>query len=363
MAWEVDFLAVGEGEKSGDAIALRFGNLTGRRDEQTVMVIDGGTQDSGERLVAHIRKYYGTNRIDTAISTHPDMDHASGLSVVLESMEVARLLMHQPWNHARAISDMFTDGRVTATGLEERVWRALQGARDLEKIAARKNIPIIEPFTDNFRDVLSPSREFYQGQLARFRCMPSQSGRQADARLLEALLSPIKIAARALESWFRETLVDPDSELVSGENNSSVVLLLDLGNEKFLFTGDAGVPALEQAAARAAALGIDLKTVRYLQIPHHGSRRNVGPTILNTIIGPILPETAPKTKFAFISAGKGGAPKHPAKKVTNAFLRRGVNVYVTEGHSIRQPKDAPARPEYSTSASCVPFFTGEDDTD
>jgi len=49
MAWEVDFLAVGEGEKSGDAIALRWGNLSGPRTEQTIFVIDGGTQDSGER--------------------------------------------------------------------------------------------------------------------------------------------------------------------------------------------------------------------------------------------------------------------------------------------------------------------------
>ena len=43
MGLEIDFLSVGEGEKSGDAIALRYGNLFGPRSEQTVLVIDGGT--------------------------------------------------------------------------------------------------------------------------------------------------------------------------------------------------------------------------------------------------------------------------------------------------------------------------------
>lgn len=34
MGYEIDFIPVGNGEKSGDAIVLRFGNLlTGRRED------------------------------------------------------------------------------------------------------------------------------------------------------------------------------------------------------------------------------------------------------------------------------------------------------------------------------------------
>jgi hypothetical protein len=65
MGFEIDFLPVGAGEKSGDAIAVRFGDLS--RNEPTVSVIDGGTQDSGEALVSHVRQHYGTNRVDFAI--------------------------------------------------------------------------------------------------------------------------------------------------------------------------------------------------------------------------------------------------------------------------------------------------------
>ena len=96
MPFEIDFMAVGEGERSGDAICLRFGNLGGSRDQQTVCVIDGGTQESGEGLVNHIRSHYGTDRVDYVFSTHPDSDHASGLCVVLESLACNTLVMHRP---------------------------------------------------------------------------------------------------------------------------------------------------------------------------------------------------------------------------------------------------------------------------
>ena len=58
MAYEIDYLPVGDGEKSGDAIVLRYGNLNGPRDQQVIIVIDGRFKDSGEHLVNHIAKYY-----------------------------------------------------------------------------------------------------------------------------------------------------------------------------------------------------------------------------------------------------------------------------------------------------------------
>lgn len=56
VGFEIDFLPVGEGERSGDAIAFRYG-LPG---SYRVMVVDGGTKASGEKLVEHIRLHYGT---------------------------------------------------------------------------------------------------------------------------------------------------------------------------------------------------------------------------------------------------------------------------------------------------------------
>ena len=92
MSYEIDYLAVGEGEKSADAICLRYGNFNGTRREQTVITIDGGTRESGDALVEHIKKYYGTNIVDIAILSHPDADHASGMRQVLESLTVNQVV-------------------------------------------------------------------------------------------------------------------------------------------------------------------------------------------------------------------------------------------------------------------------------
>jgi len=372
MAYEVDFLAVGEGERCGDAIALRFWTPNSPGSQQ-VWVIDGGTKESGKALVEHINRYYGTDRVDVVVSTHPDSDHASGLSVVLEEMKVGVLLMHQAWNHAEEIQHLFDDDRVTPSGIEERVWRALQDARELEKIATRKSIKIIEPFSDNGAGqlvsngkayVLSPSIAFYKEQLANFRCMP-QVALQAQywsplAGLIEPLKAGAKGVARALETWFEETLADPEDDATSAENNSSVVLLFELDGNRLLFTADAGVPALTQAASRAEVLGIDLRTVRFIQVPHHGSKRNVGPTILNRILGPIK-STESYDKTAYVSASEDGQPKHPAKKVVNAFKRRGANVFATQGKGLwHHSSDAPQRVGWS-NATPLPFYEEVDE--
>lgn len=79
MGYELDFLGVGEESKSGDAIALRFGNLFGTRHEQTVVVIDGGFKSTGDSVVEHIRSHFNTGVVDVVISTHPDQDHINGL--------------------------------------------------------------------------------------------------------------------------------------------------------------------------------------------------------------------------------------------------------------------------------------------
>src|SRR5262252_3385906 len=101
--YEIDFLAVGEGASSGDAIALRYGNLSGPRSEQTVVTIDGGNLESGDALVKHVLKHYRTDTVDVALLTHPDNDHASGMREVVDKLKVRQLAMHLPWNHSQAV--------------------------------------------------------------------------------------------------------------------------------------------------------------------------------------------------------------------------------------------------------------------
>lgn len=194
MAYEIDYIPVGDGEKCGDAISLRFGNLLGPREEQIVIVIDGGFQESGEKLVQHIEKYYGTNVIDLVVLTHSDKDHAEGLSVVLEKCKVGYLFMHKPWEHALAIKNLFKDGRITASGLEQKLEKSLQNASDLEAIASKKGIQIIEPFQgksgfSGALHILGPSQEYYEKLLPLFRSTPTP---------VDSLAKLLKIAVKKL---------------------------------------------------------------------------------------------------------------------------------------------------------------------
>lgn len=357
MGFEIDFIPVGDGERGGDAITFRYGNLHGERSEQVVVVIDGGTKDSGDQLVEHIKKFYQTDQIDAVISSHPDSDHSSGLSVVLEKMKVKSLWMHRPWEHAQDIKDSFKDGRITGTGLKESLKKSLEDAYELESIAKRKEIPIYEPFSDSAKAehpliILNPSVKFYEALLPNFRETPEPKESAAlPTRIVTAVKEFIKWIA---ESWGIETLTDPQEGETSAENNTSVMLLLQIDGARKLFMADAGVEAIREAISKAIQLGIDLKAADFLQVPHHGSKHNVGPTILDGLIGPKL-GTEQYHKTSVASVPKDGDPKHPSRKVSNAFKRRGANVFVTKGNILRSFKDAPARPGW-TDAVPLPFY-------
>jgi beta-lactamase superfamily II metal-dependent hydrolase len=352
MGFEIDFLPVGGGEKSGDAVAIRCGDLTGPRSQQFVMVIDGGTLDSGDSLVEHIKGIYGTSIVDLAVSTHPDGDHASGLCRVLEELSVRRLWMHRPWKHSTDIKHIFADGTLSKDHLSAKMQKALSDAWDLEKIANEKGIPITEPFSDGEANgqyqgiyVLGPTEDYYQGLLPGFRDMPDL--KEAVANYLSGGLrsfakGAVALAELVLESWGKETLAEPAEDATSSENNSSAILLLRFDGHDLLFTGDAGVPALERAVNLAEAWGVNLPACRFQQMPHHGSKRNVGPNLLNRLLGPKLPSSGTTNKTIFVSAAES-APKHPAKKVVNAYIRRGAKVLATQGVSIRHSFDAPTR--------------------
>jgi beta-lactamase superfamily II metal-dependent hydrolase len=356
MGYEIDFLPVGDESKGGDAIALRYGNLFGSRNEQTVVVVDGGYTDDGEALVQHIRQYYGTGRADIVVSTHPDQDHICGLKVVLEEMQVGTLLMHQPWKHSGRVSE----ARKTAfksRGFSEWAEKSFQAGSDLESIATRKGVKIVEPLcgvetTDGAFRILGPSKEYYETLLATEVQAPTGAGQTTSS--IQTILRKLAEGAITLlaETLNVETLRD-DGETTPA-NNSSAICLLTLDGRKLLLTGDAGIPALERAIAVLEAEGFQPGGFKFVQVPHHGSRRNIGPSILNRMLGPKGQTTQHSSAFASVPK-KNPEHKFPAKKVTNAFYRRGYNVLTTQGKTVCHHHDGPIREGWAT-ATPVPFY-------
>ena len=322
MGYEVHVLPVGNRYKSGDAIAVRWG----RPGACKVLVYDGGSTASGKALVAHVRDRFRSVRVDYVVSSHPDGDHASGLLSVLKRLEVGELLMHRPWLHSSAARDAVQTRHAAGTPPAHRLRSKLHAARKLEIAALQRGIPIHEPFQGadigGFR-VLSPSRDWYLDHL-----LPAFGGPLPNPFAAAADAAPPGPADR--ESWDQELL--RESVHTSADNEASVVLWGHFDGQGVLLTGDAGIRALSHAADRAQAEGIDLPAqMSLLQVPHHGSRFNLSPSVLDRLLGPRKPQDdGQATKRAFVSAGTGSVA-HPHAMVTNALLRRGATPYATRG--------------------------------
>ncbi len=340
---QIDFLPVDSGEKSGDAIAFRYGDFSDRSLYQ-VVVIDGGTKDSGNRLVEHINEFFDTNHVDLVVCTHPDGDHASGLRQVLNQCSVGELWIHKPWEHSEHVRDLFHDGRITDNSLSERLQKGYTYAFELCELANAKGIDVREPFAgrtseDGAITVLGPTVDFYRELIPDF-----ARSTQAKQILLEKALSGFE---RAI-SWIGESLnyetLSEDGE-TSAENSSSAVLLFQFAGRKYLFTGDAGITSLKKVIEFSKSEGIDISRVFMMQVPHHGSKRNISPSVLDAIT----------CDQAYVSVSKDARPeKHPSKKVTNAYNRRGAKVYKTAGSKLCSSLNA--NREGWGPADVVPFF-------
>ena len=179
MGYEVDFLGVGKESKSGDAIAIRFGNVHGARQEQTVVIIDGGFSDTSDELVNHVKNHFATEVVDIVINTHPDMDHINGLETVLNELTVHELWTHQPWNHNTGLADKFQDGRITDNSLGEKLKHNLEKAWSLVQQAQADDVLVREPFTgvqdgSGSLKILGPSLNYYEELIPEFEGMPER---------------------------------------------------------------------------------------------------------------------------------------------------------------------------------------------
>jgi beta-lactamase superfamily II metal-dependent hydrolase len=336
--YEVDFLAVGTkaGDKCGDAIALRF--VPPNEDRWVQAVVDAGFKDDGKALVEHVNTYYEPGRLDLAILTHPDEDHINGMGEVLRGLSVDKLWLQRIGAHggttlpaAKAVDELIALAQAEGT----EVFEVFAGGQEF----------------DGALTILGPNREYYD-QLVKEQV--------EGASLAEAARKAVVAAGRSI--WDRiagalaEEVPFPEKE-VTPRNNSSTITLLSLDDKRLLLTADAGVPALERAwtFAEENALAGDLT---FVQIPHHGSRRNASSAWLDRLIGPVGQDA--DTRSAFVSVAPGCEHEHPSGRVINAYQRRGCRVHATAGDGKCHNKDSPPRPGWSSATPLGPMVEEEE---
>lgn len=351
MPYEIDFIGINEESKDSTAICMRWKN---EDDSYTVGVFDGGFTKYGDQMKIIMDQYYFDDteggHIDFVICSHPHRDHVSGLKTILENYDVEMLYMNRPWQHIDALYERVKDGDITKKELIEHLKSNYPHIADLEEVAIEQKIPICDVFEGNTikgrLTILSPSKEFYLDLLAEsyktsvMENTSQNSKFQSVHMLVEKAINFIK------EIWSKDSL--KENVETEPDNETSTVVLGDMEEESFLLTGDVGIRGLRCAIDYADSIGRSIKDdVTFYEIPHHGGRHNVSPSILNELVGEIVEEDTSPSKTAFVCTGK--TTDHPRQMVVNAFLRRGVKVYTTPGQTIHHKRgDMPEREGWTT---------------
>lgn len=352
MAYEIDFISVdsNKASKDADAICIRWKKDVYDSEKYIIGVIDGGYEAHGEAMVSHLNQYYFDDRlnkrdsadkaIDFIVVTHPDEDHTIGIKSIIKNFKVKKLYMNCPWYYIDELWDTnsVNDERITKKSLEIRLREKYKHISEIEELAKKNNINIKPVFQGtNIEDVLcvlSPSKQFYLDLIVESEKTPLQENNSLyhDGVFSRIINAAKKITLKIFESWDIETLREEVS--TSAENESSVVIRGIIDGSGFLLSGDAGIRALNNALDYMELLGENpIKDISFYQIPHHGSRHNISPSLLNRMVGKKVKDGTIGKKMAYASVAENS--DHPLKMVTNAYIRRGVKVYKTNGNSLR----------------------------
>jgi beta-lactamase superfamily II metal-dependent hydrolase len=356
MSIEIEFLPCGDDH--GDAICVRFGN-----DQQgyQIHVIDGGYANTADTIIGHIESNYGRNvTIANVVLTHADDDHATGLAKVIERFPVQNIWMNRPWLFVRETIQHFHKN-FGEEGLYKKMRELHPYLIDIEDVAARKNPrpqinnvfqgTMIGPFL-----VLAPERNRYIEMIPFIEKTPkSYSAEAAQNTLLGGLFTEAKKAVQEYldERWHIETLSNNPEPPTSYSNESSVIQYATIEGKQILLTGDAGPVALSEAVNYAAGRG--LQRPDFVQVPHHGSRHNVTPDVLNAWLGPIQGENDKRRGVAVASVGTKKLD-YPRGQVVNAFKRRGFPIWTMRGQPMCMQYNRDHRPGWS-SVEPEPFRT------
>jgi beta-lactamase superfamily II metal-dependent hydrolase len=324
---EIDMLSLGD----ADCILVSLWNGS----SAYRVLVDGGNKGDAAKVRAFLTGLE-ISRIDEVLSTHLHDDHSGALIELLAdtSLTFGKLWCHVPQWHVESLEKVSRALRDAGSSAEANsIRKSLETAASIYRIAGSRKIPHQEPFVGckvGSLQILSPTEEFYNSLVAEFTEVDKI---KAEDEIQQRYDLRTLIEENLAKSGLLEgsgLLPDPHT---TPENESSVVTGFTWGESVMLLTSDAGTSALTNVAANYA-----VASLHWMQIPHHGSRRNLTETLIETF--------APKT--AFVSAS--GDVKHPRRAVVNAFKKLGASVFSTHypsgGHLRYHLGTVPARNGY-----------------
>lgn len=308
-AYEVRFFRVGTLSKGGDAILIR---LIDENNNPTVIIVDGGYKENGEKMIEYLSSL-GISTIDLVINTHPDIDHISGLIRIFEEdgLTIRKLIMNRPWRDSNITADYFYDGRITDNSVNKRMTAAFDYAYQLEQAAIAKigEANIIHPVVGNVYfdclTILGPSKSLYRTKLLESDKTPTTVG-DTSTNFFSRTMRKLVHYIRGFMQW--------KNEETSPINETSIVSLLCLPDKNYLLTGDAGRCCLDEALNyKSVTYPIAHEAIGVMQLPHHGSRKNVSPELIRRVGA---------SEYIISCPPDGLKEHHPSRRMVNMVLEQ-----------------------------------------
>lgn len=242
----------------GDAILITYKDIQ--------ILTDGGPDSSVLNCLGRHMPFWD-RKIELVVSTHPDSDHSTGLTDVLERYKVDKVLI----NPIDPGTDIY------------RLLRNEVGSQGVWVVNPKEGMSLRLGLI--YLDILSPNDE---------------------------LLS-------------RLTAVDEDSNLakyvgIKETNLYSVVYKLSFKKFSGLFLGDISPEISDSLSAGSAVEGVN-----YIKVPHHGSTNGLTQNLLEKIVS-----TGGSSTIGVISVGAKNQWGFPAPVILQMLAKYNIKVYRTD---------------------------------
>jgi len=315
----------------GDAIVL----VLEKENKKLLVVIDGGDTSYASKVCEFV-----SNRCielkkqgpDLVICTHYDSDHIAGMLKIVEHFQknIGMIWVHQPTNFIeesfKPVTELLENTIVHSViaenlkiiGLSQTdpdqkfniLLESIKQVENLVDLITKYKIPTKEPFAQECDyqgweeiKILGPSRDYYNSLFKRT-TLPDFFAEEYRMLLSESVKVVKKLVANPC------SLLETNPK-TSVTNRASVVIRIDVGTKKLLFTGDAGLDSFETLIGYPNSI----RNMEFLKIPHHGSINNITKELIE-IINP---------KRAFNSGDK-----YENINVINCLRNRGCEVKTTK---------------------------------
>lgn len=300
-----------EALKVGDADVIFIRHYIG--DEQFIVLIDAGNAGDAAIIKKHLNDYYGSYYIDLAICTHPDSDHKDGFFDLFldEEVTIRELWLTDPAFFIDEDDIQRYRNHDNAVSAVRKIWnKSTDDKLNLINLALDKCC-VVRSVVDGVKhselpiSVVGPSAKYY-AEVVKY--MVADYGiKTYEDSSKEAYDDAFKIDEKDIKS-----VIDKDEDS-SPYNASSLIVLYEPGDGKrLLFAGDANTTSLQMMLNKYKWL----RNVDFLKVPHHGSRRNLNTSIIESL----------SPKKCYISAA--GNKKHPSGRLVYWLAKYG-DVYST----------------------------------